>query len=59
METKPFYLSKTLWVNALAIAGMILQSKMGFAISPESQIAILGVINLILRAVTKAPVDWL
>ena len=50
--TKAWYLSKTLWVDGLFIAAYLVQSYYGFIISPEEQIAIIAVANLILRAVT-------
>lgn len=50
---KPIYKSKTFWVNAIAVASMLVQAKYGFVVSPEEQLCVLGVINLILRAVTK------
>ena len=50
--------SKTFWVNIIAIAVMLAQAKYGFIIDAESQLAILAVINLILRAVTKEEITW-
>ena len=58
MEGKKFWLSKTLWVNVLAIAALILQTYTGFVFSPEAQVSILGIINVLLRVVTKAPIEW-
>jgi hypothetical protein len=55
---KAFYLSKTFWVNLLAIGALILQSHTGFVLTPESQVSILAVINLILRAATNEPLTW-
>ena len=55
---KKWYLSKTLWVNIVALAAIIAQTAAGFVIDPESQAAILAVINLILRAVTDEEIDW-
>ena len=51
-------LSKTLWVNVLAVVAMLVQGQTGFIIDAEAQIALLGVINLVLRAVTKEPLNW-
>jgi len=53
---KPFWRSKTFWVNIIAVIGIMTQTQFGFVISPEEQAALLGVINLILRAVTKEPI---
>ncbi len=53
MPEKPYIYSKTMWINLLAIAALILQAKYGFIISVEEQIAVLSCINLILRLLTK------
>lgn len=51
---KKWYLSKTLWVNAIALAAIIVQSVTGNdLLGPEVQGGILAIINLILRVVTK------
>jgi len=51
---KKWYLSKTLWVNVLAAIAGVTQAIMGTQLmDPEAQVAILGVINMILRVVTK------
>ena len=57
-ETKKFYLSKTFWINIIAIAAILAQTQIGFVIEPQSQAAILAVINLGLRAITKQPISW-
>ena len=54
MDSKPWYISKTLWVNAIAFAALLLQSfGTGFVIAPEEQVGILVVLNILLRLVTK------
>lgn len=54
MDSKPWYTSKTLWVNAIAFAALLLQSfGTGFVIAPEEQAGILVVLNILLRLVTK------
>lgn len=54
-----WYLSKTLWINAIAIVAMITQGVTGkIIISMELQATILGIVNVILRLVTKQPVVW-
>lgn len=58
MDTKTWFTSKTLWVNVLAIAAAFAAKQAGIQISAEDQVAALGVINLILRVVTKQPVSW-
>jgi len=52
-EVKKWYKSKTLWVNAIAFTAMLVQSYYGFVIAAEEQAAIIVVVNLILRAITK------
>ena len=54
MDTKPWYTSKTLWVNGLAFAALLVQNSVGFVIAPEEQAGALVLINLILRVVTKS-----
>jgi ABC-type Fe3+-siderophore transport system permease subunit len=52
---KPWYASKTLWANSLAIVGAVVQGVTGNEIiSPEIQITVMGVINMILRFFTNA-----
>lgn len=58
METKSFYLSKTFWVNIVALVVLIVQQFTGFIIDVSAQAAILIVINLILRAITGEPIDF-
>jgi hypothetical protein len=55
---KTWYLSKTLWFNAITVVALLLQSRFGFILDPEIQTGLLAVINLILRAVTGQPLDW-
>ncbi|GAG06682.1 unnamed protein product [marine sediment metagenome] len=50
---KKWIRSKTLWVNIIAVTAIILQAEYGFIVSPELELAALGVINLILRKYTK------
>ena len=57
-RNKMWYTSKTLWVNALAVVALVAQSQWGYVLTPESQVAILGVVNLVLRAVTKTEIVW-
>lgn len=49
--------SKTFWVNLLSIAGLIVQSQTGYIIDPATQAMGLGLINGILRSVTKEPIS--
>jgi hypothetical protein len=53
MDGKPWYLSKTLWVNAISLVAMGVQMFTGTEIvDAEAQFALLGVVNLVLRLVT-------
>jgi len=54
--TKKWYLSKTLWINFIAILVIIAQANFGFIIGPEYQVGLLGIINLIVRSVTGQPI---
>ena len=53
METKKWYASKTLWVNLLLLVGVVAQTQFGFEVTAEEQGAVIVIVNLILRAVTK------
>ena len=54
MEDKKWFTSKTLWVNALAVIGSVVQGVTGSDImSPADQGIFLGVVNLILRMFTS------
>lgn len=55
---KTWYMSKTLWLNVIALAALIIQTYTGFVIDIEAQGVLLSVINLILRAITGAPLSW-
>lgn len=58
MESKLWYTSKTLWVNVLSVVGIVLANTVGIEISDEMAVTILGVVNMILRLITKQPVSW-
>ena len=59
MDGKPWYISKTLWANALMMVAAVVNGKFEFVqIGPEVQAAILVVINLVLRAITKQAIEW-
>lgn len=52
---KKWYLSKTIWINIISLAALMLQSQISFELTSEETAGILVVINLILRAITKEP----
>lgn len=56
MQAKPFWQSKTLWINVVAIVGEFLGAY-GTALSAEERIMLLGLINIIVRVVTKGAVS--
>ena len=58
MQGKNPLTSKTLWVNLIAVAAMLAQGRYGFVIGPESQGYLLGAANLLLRVVTRQPLEW-
>lgn len=49
---KTWYSSKTLWMNAIGIMAIIAQAQFGFLIDPAAQMALLAVLNMLLRAIT-------
>lgn len=57
-DEKKWYVSKTVWVNGLALVATVLQGKYGFVVSPEIQGIALTVVNLVLRKITKEKVAW-
>lgn len=57
-DSKKFWFAKTFWVNLLAIICLIVQSRTSFVISPETQVAMLAGLNIVLRAVTKTEISW-
>jgi len=59
MDSKSIFLSKTFWVNLIAIAAMTAQGLTGKEIIPlELQGTILGAVNVVLRLITKQAVTW-
>ena len=53
MNTKRWYTSKMVWVNLLAIVALGVQAEFGYILDAEAQAALLAVINLMLRIITK------
>lgn len=59
MDSKSIFVSKTFWVNVIAMAAMVAQGLTGKELIPiEMQGTILGAVNVILRFITKQPVTW-
>lgn len=55
---KEWYTSKTLWANVIGIIAIVAQKQYGFLIDPATQVAMLAVMNMILRAVTSEIITW-
>ena len=55
-DTKEWYHSKTIWVNIIAMIAILLQAVFGFLVTPEEQMAVIVIVNLLLRAITKTPI---
>ena len=49
---KPWYQSRTLWANVLAVVGILAQSISGKGLDPEAQAVVLAFINIVLRLIT-------
>jgi len=47
--SKKFYLSKTLWVNAIAVIANLVAKQFGIEIDGATQVSILGVINFCIK----------
>lgn len=57
-NTKDILLSKTFWINLIAIGAIAVQIQTGFIISPAHQAIILSAVNILLRRITNKPVVW-
>lgn len=56
-DPKPFYMSKTFWVAAATILAPLAPPVSGFiAMHPEAVLAIVGLVNMGVRALTKKPI---
>lgn len=54
---KKWIWSKTLWVNIIGIAAIIIQAEYGYVVTPETQVLVLGVVNMFLRLRTKQELE--
>ncbi|MFP4017811.1 MAG: hypothetical protein ACLFUH_01040 [Bacteroidales bacterium] len=57
-KKKKWYYSKTMWANLIVLAALIIQNTYGIVLSPTEQIALLTVINILLRIATKEEIEW-
>ena len=56
---KKWYASKTIWTNAVMLIGVIILNTTGKnLLTPEVQVSIVTVINVILRVVTNEEITW-
>jgi len=56
---RKWYASKTIWSNAIMLAGVVVLNTTGKDIlTPEVQAAIITVVNVVLRVVTKEEITW-
>jgi hypothetical protein len=56
---KKWYASKTIWTNVLMLIGAIIYNTTGQdLLTPEVQAAIITVVNVILRIITKEEITW-
>jgi hypothetical protein len=59
INMKKWYASKTLWSNAVMLAGVIVLNTTGKdLLTPEVQAAIITIVNVVLRVVTKEEITW-
>lgn len=57
MDSKPWYLSKTLWANVLLIVLAVLDNAYFGALVPaDVKVYIVGAINLVLRFLSSQPI---
>jgi hypothetical protein len=53
-----WYLSKTFYGSLLALVGVIVSGQFGIILTADQTAAIMAVIAMALRAITKEPLDW-
>ena len=58
VEVKSIFLSRTFWVNAIALIAFLIQRQWGFVIDEATQMAVLSSVNIWLRSITNTPVKW-
>lgn len=56
--SKKWYASKTLWVNMIFLGTYVIRHALGYTLDPEFETALLVLINMVLRAVTKEQLEW-
>lgn len=58
IKGKKWYLSKTVWANAITVAAILVQYRFGFFIDPGTQAIILAGVNQWLRKISTEPIIW-
>ena len=59
MDTKKWWASKSIWANVIMMVATVVNGQFDFVnIGMDAQAAILVVVNLVLRAVTKSEIVW-
>ncbi len=58
MEPKLWYTSKTLWVNVLAILGVLAVDVLNLNLPTGWEIYALSGVNILLRFITKKEIVW-
>lgn len=56
--TKPFWYSKTLWVNIIAAVALFIQTRTGYVLSPDLQAYAIIAVNGLMRLLTKQEVTF-
>jgi len=56
---KSWFRSKTLWVNIVAVIGVVTASYLGVTMDADSSVGILATVNFILRLITTEPVGFI
>jgi len=55
---KKWYTSKTMWANVVALGATWIANLTGQQITAEEQVAILAIVNIVLRIITKETITW-
>ena len=55
---KQWYKSKTVWANIIAALALFVSVQFGYTVTAEETALILAAINLVLRTITKEPLEW-
>ena len=55
---KQYLKSKTIWMNVIALIAIVSAGQFGFVLDGTTQAAMLVVMNMLLRAITKEELVW-